>query len=347
MPHTTLSQRINLLASQKNIPLSVLIELTYRCNHACYYCYQKKYPTVKELSLNKWRDILRQLADAGTLYLTFSGGEPFIRKEFLQIIKYARKLEFGVSIITNGTLLTPQIIRSLADMAIMDIGISFLAAEARLHDLLSGVKGSFIKARKNLDLCLKAGLKTMIKHTVSSLNFGEFVKLGKLADETGALFECDCFIVPAKAGTLSPYALSGEKFHSFLKKMKVTPFACSRKGDLSAQLHCDAGRSVAGITPSGIVLPCIQLPIPLGNLAPSSFRSIWHSSAAKRFRLHEKRLSRECVLCGKKRYCSRCHGIAFVEAQEWRGKSPSLCLHAEAMKKLTHRKDAKNAKKKK
>jgi radical SAM protein with 4Fe4S-binding SPASM domain len=335
MSSTTLAQRINIRASGKNIPLSVLVELTYRCNHACFYCYQKEYPEMKDLPCAQWCDILRQLAEEGTLYLTFSGGEPFSRGDFLRIVRYARSLGFGISIITNGTLLTPKSIRLLSDLAIMDIGISFLAANARLHDLLAGKKGSFAKARRNLDRCLESGIKVMIKHTVSSVNFGEFVKLGKLADETGALFECDCFTVPSHSCTISPYALSEKKYLSFLKKMKVTPFACSGENDQSAQLHCDAGRSVAGITPNGIVVPCIQLPIPLGSLIKSSFTSIWHSTAAKRFRGEEKRLSKQCISCGIKRYCSRCHGIAYAESGSWRGKSRSLCLHAAAMKRLS------------
>jgi AdoMet-dependent heme synthase len=336
MSSTTLAQRINIRASRKNIPLSVLIEITYRCNQACFYCYQKEYPEMKDLPYAKWCDILRQLAEEGTLYLTFSGGEPFSRSDFLRIVHFARSLGFGISIITNGTLLTPKSIRLLSDLAIMDIGISFLAADARSHDLLAGKKGSFAKARKNLDRCLESGIKAMIKHTTSTVNSGEFVKLGKLADETGALFECDCFTVPSHSPAVSPYALSEKKYFSFLKKMNVSPFASSKKTDQFAQLHCDAGRSVAGITPQGIVVPCIQLPLPLGNLKKSSFTSIWHSTSAKRFRAEEKRLSKQCISCEIKHYCSRCHGIAYAESGLWRGKSRSLCLHAAAMKQLSH-----------
>jgi radical SAM protein with 4Fe4S-binding SPASM domain len=334
MPQTTIARQINLLASRKNTPLSVLIELTYRCPHSCYYCYQKEYPKVKELSFAKWRAILRELADSGVLYLTFSGGEPFTRKDFLPIVEFARSLDFGISIITNGALINRRTVDQLAALCIMDIGISFLAADARMHDLFSGVKGSFCKARESLDLCLEKGIKTMIKHTVSSLNFGEFLKLRKLATETGAFFECDCFTMPSKAGAVSPYALSEEKFHLFLKKMKVVPFPCSKKSDLSAQLHCDAGRSVAGITPNGTVVPCIQLAIPLGNLKKTSFKSVWNSLAAQRFREQEKQLSKQCILCKTREYCSRCHGIALLEAGDWRGKAKSLCLYAAAMKKL-------------
>jgi radical SAM protein with 4Fe4S-binding SPASM domain len=329
----TLAQQINVRASRNNIPLSVVIELTYRCNLGCYYCFQKNFPVQKELSKRNWFDALKQLADSGTLYLTFSGGEPFVRSDFLDIVEHARKLDFGVSIISNGTLLNPETIRRLAMLEIMDIGISFHAAKPALHDKLSGKTGSFKKACKSLYLCSNAGIKTMIKHSVSTENFGAFSALQKLADETGCLFECDCFVLPHEKGTISPFSLSADQYGSFLKKMKATAFSCDSKHDINARLHCDAGRSTAGISPSGDVVACIQLPIVFGNLKKSSFPAAWNSPQAKLFRTQEKRLALSCTSCSMKQFCSRCHGIAYLESVNWQGKTPSLCNHALAVKK--------------
>jgi radical SAM protein with 4Fe4S-binding SPASM domain len=331
----TLAQQINVRASRNNIPLSVVIEITYRCNLKCYYCFQKKFPRQKELSKGKWRSILKQLADSGTLYLTFSGGEPFVREDFLDIVENARKLDFGVSIITNGTLLTPETVRQLASLGIMDIGISFHAARPLLHDRLTGKTWSFKKAFANLLLCRKAGIRTMIKHSVSTENFGEFIALQKMADETGSLFECDCFVLPHEKGTASPFGLSTDQYVRFLKKMKVDAFSCGSKRDINARMHCDAGRSAAGISPSGDLVACIQLPIVFGNLNKFAFRSAWNSPQAKLFRKQEKKLASSCASCSNRRFCSRCHGIAYLESCNWRGKSPSLCRHALSVKKIT------------
>jgi radical SAM protein with 4Fe4S-binding SPASM domain len=329
----TLAQQVNIRASQNNIPLSVVAELTYRCNLRCYYCYQKSFTRTTEMSPKKWSSIINQLADNGTLYLTFTGGEPFVRKDFLDIVETARKLDFGVSIITNGTLLTVQSVRRLASLGIMDIGISFLASRPDIHDTLSGSHGSFKKALASLERCNTAGIRTMIKHSVSSENFGEFVGLQKLADTTGSHFECDCFVLPHEKGTISPYGLSKDQYCLFLKKMKAQAFSCTNKREIESRLHCDAGRSVAGISPAGDVVACIQLPIIFGNLNKSSFSGVWNSLQAKRFRTREKKLASSCVSCMNRRFCSRCHGIAYLESCNWRGKSPSLCLHAAAVKK--------------
>lgn len=311
----------------------MLIELTYRCNLSCYYCYQKKFPRQNELSKQKWFDILKELADSGTLYLTFSGGEPFVRHDFLDLVEHARKLDFGVSIITNATLLMSKTVRRLAQLGIMDIGISFHAAQPLIHDKLAGKTGSFKKACNTLLLCRKAGIRTMIKHSVSSENFGEFLALRKMADETDSLFECDCFVLPHEKGTVSPFSLSTDQYGSFLKKIKAAAFTCTSKRDIHARLHCDAGRSTGGISPSGNVVACIQLPIVFGNLKKSRFQAAWNSLQAKRFREQEKRLASSCASCSMKQFCSRCHGLALVESGNWRGKAPSLCNHALAVKK--------------
>jgi radical SAM protein with 4Fe4S-binding SPASM domain len=329
----SISQQVNVHASRNNIPLSILIELTYRCNLGCYYCYQQNFPAQKELSKRKWSDVLKQLADNGTLYLTFSGGEPFVRPDFLEIVEHARKLDFGVSIITNGTLLTRETIRRLALLGIMDIGISFHAAHPTLHDRLSGSPGSFKKAHENLLLCSKAGIRTMIKHSVSTENFGEFVILQKMADETGSLFECDCFVLPHEKGTVSPFSLSKDQYGLFLKKIKAGAFSCTSKRDINARLHCDAGRSSAGISPSGDVVACIQLPIVFGSIKKSSFSAAWNSPQANLFRAQEKKLAHSCTSCIIRQFCSRCHGLAFLESGEWHGKTSSLCNHALAVEK--------------
>jgi radical SAM protein with 4Fe4S-binding SPASM domain len=331
----TIAQQVNVRASRNNIPLSMLLELTYRCNLDCYYCFQKKFPKQNELPKAKWFDILKQLADSGTLYLTFSGGEPFMRTDFIDIVEKARSLDFGVSIITNGTLLTKAVIADLVSLGIMDIGFSFHASKPACHDRLSGKNGSFSATWRNLVLCRKAGIRTMIKHSVSTENFGAFTGLRKLADETESLFECDCFVLPQEKGSASSFSLSTDQYGLFLKKMKAAAFSCENRRDVNARLHCDAGRSTAGISPSGDVVACIQLPIVFGSLRKSPFSAVWNSFQAKKYRSQEKRLSQSCVSCSIKQFCSRCHGIAFLESGTWRGKTPSLCTHALAVKKAS------------
>lgn len=336
MTDITIAQQVNRRAAEKNIPLSVLIELTYRCNLSCYYCYQRTLSKEKELSCAQWSGILAQLARAGTLYVTFSGGEWLVRSDALAIIAAACSRDFAVSIITNGTLLTTAIVSQLADLGIMDVGISFHAASADLHDRLCGKKGSFKRALKGLRSCVAAGVKTLIKHSVSSENFGEFVKLARLARDEGCSFECDANIVSHIPGEPSPFALTVDRYMQFLRAMKVTPSAYLSKESEHYALHCDAGRSLCGIMPSGNVVPCIQLPLIFGNLTKRNFNRIWQGEAAKSFRRQEETLDKSCTYCHIKHFCNRCAGIVFFETGgKWQGASSCICNRAAAMANIS------------
>jgi radical SAM protein with 4Fe4S-binding SPASM domain len=304
--------------------------VTYRCNLRCYFCYQKHHARTcsKELSLKEWSSIFSQLAKAGTLYLTLTGGEPFMRRDILPIVASVREQGFAVSMITNGTLITKSVVRALADLGIMDIGVSLHAANHRLHDRLTGTPGSYALALGAIRMLRSAGIKVMIKHTVSTENFGQYRLLESLAGRTGCLFECDSFVVPQIAGTVSPFALSADQHDRFLRDMN----AATVFEDTADSLHCDAGRSVAGITPYGDLVPCIQLPLRFGSMRNRSFAKLWNSDRAVTFRIREQQLYAECEACGMQSYCSRCHGLAWAESGDFRAGSPSCCLRAKAVK---------------
>jgi len=251
-----------------------------------------------------------------------------MRRDILSIVALARENGFAVSMITNGTLITRQIVRALADLGIMDIGISLHAADRALHDRLTGKSGSFRSALDSIRRCANAGIKVIIKHTVSKANFGQYRLLEALANREGCLFECDSFVVPSEQKTVSFFALAGDQHGRFIGDMKA---ATVFSGNADS-LHCDAGRSVAGITPYGDLIPCIQLPVRFGSLQNRPFADLWNGARAASFRARERRLLAECETCRVRIYCSRCHGLAWAESGNFRGSSPSCCVRAKAVK---------------
>ena len=335
MQNKTIAQQINIEASKKNIPLSVFIELTHRCNLKCYYCYQKGFKPTRELPLQNWKRIINELAEMGGLYITLSGGEPLLRDDFISIVSTARKSNFAVSIITNGMLIDENITRELKDLGVMDVGVSLHAANEGLHDKLALGTGSYQRALNAIKLLVKAGIKVLIKHSVSNANFGEYLPLQKLADSEGCAFECDSTILPDHKGEISTYALNHEQHFTFLKDMEIGSIvSCVSNKEDPLTLHCDAGRSLCGITPDGEVYPCIILPISLGNVSEKSFTEIWYGERSIEFREQEKKLEETCRICEKNLMCSRCHAVAFLETKKWTGKSESLCERAAVMVEL-------------
>jgi len=331
-PNRSIAQQTNISASRKNIPLSVFAEVTRACNLNCYYCYQPSHKAGRELTLAQWKNVLAQLSRQGALYIAFSGGEPFIRSDFLEIVAAARTHNFAVSIISNGTCIGKKAAAVLAHLGVMDVGISLHASQPQLHDRLSGRQGGFSKALAAIRLLTAAGIKVLIKHCVSSENFGEYKKIEHIAQSEGCVFECDSTVLPLKNDDISPYALNIEQHRQFLCDMDMQPLASCIDTDSQWSLHCDAGRSMCAVDACGEIYPCILLPIPFGNAAERSFSEIWHSVEANSFRQQELSIDETCESCSMHSLCSRCHAVAWMESGDWRGKSKSLCDRAEAMR---------------
>jgi radical SAM protein with 4Fe4S-binding SPASM domain len=325
----SIAAEINAAAASACVPLSVVLELSLRCNEQCYYCYRSQESPTAELSANAWAAIFRQLAQAGTLYCTITGGEPFLRSDLMEILQSARSFDLAISILSNGTLITEEHARQLHELGIMDVGISLLAATPELHDRLSGMDGSFRMATAALDLLRRAGVRTLIKHSVSSENFGHYRMLREYAELHGHGFECDTMIMPSENGTPSPFALTQSQHAVFMNDMQMQHCHMDQRN----ALHCDAGRSLCGIGPAGDLYPCILLPQRWGSLEDESFVSLWRGRSAEQFRRDEENVRRVCATCEMNTACARCHALALAETGDWRGGAPSLCTRAEAFYK--------------
>src|SRR3954466_7901893 len=105
---------INQRALDLGVPISVHMDLTYRCNERCVHCYLN-HDDRGEMALSEIKNVLRQLAAAGTFFLVISGGEPFVRKDIFEILQYARDLTFSVKLKTNGILIGEREAEHLCD----------------------------------------------------------------------------------------------------------------------------------------------------------------------------------------------------------------------------------------
>src|SRR5262245_17400086 len=110
----TLSEQIIDRSVAAGIPLSVHVDINMRCNELCGHCYRvvEQRP---ELSATEVKALLAELARAGTLYLTFSGGEIFLRSDLVELIAEAKRLRFDVRLKTNALLVTEERARQLRE----------------------------------------------------------------------------------------------------------------------------------------------------------------------------------------------------------------------------------------
>jgi MoaA/NifB/PqqE/SkfB family radical SAM enzyme len=151
------SQTFHRRTMQRHLPLSGAIEVTRRCPLTCVHCYNNlpmadRDAARSELTLEEHCRILDELADAGCLWLLFTGGEIFARRDFLDIYTHAKKRGFLITLFTNGTLITPRIADYLVTWKPFAIEITLYGATKETYDRLTGVPGSYEKCLRGIHL---------------------------------------------------------------------------------------------------------------------------------------------------------------------------------------------------
>ena len=275
-------------ASRSHIPFGVLYEVTHRCNLGCEHCYLtegpvgRPKPTREELSLEEIRRVLDELAEVGTLFLTLSGGEVFMRRDFLEIVAHARSRGFSVTVFTTGTLLTPETAAELADLHPLSVEVSIYSARPEIHDRVTRIPGSHGRSLRALRLLKERGVVILIKSPLMNLNSGEYHGIVALAEELGAGYSFDPLLIPRRDGNAAPVKLSldQKQLRAFfadpvLARELSQPVMClPQKGEEI----CASGRRTCLISPYGDLFPCGVHPIPAGNLGEKSFHEIWTGS---------------------------------------------------------------------
>jgi 12,18-didecarboxysiroheme deacetylase len=152
----------------------VVWNATRACNLRCRHCYARATPgpAPDELSRDEALALLQDLKDFGVPVVLFSGGEPLMRPDLLELVEWTVQHGLRAVISTNGTLITRNLARRLKGLGLSYVGISLDGVEAT-HDAFRGQPGAFAAALAGVRHCQDAGLKVGLRFTVSRLNFRE------------------------------------------------------------------------------------------------------------------------------------------------------------------------------
>ncbi|GAG93505.1 unnamed protein product, partial [marine sediment metagenome] len=166
-------------------PVLSEIALTYRCNLNCEFCYvgDKKYG---ELNTNDTKKILFKIYhEAKVPSVSFTGGEPLLRKDIRTLVEYAAKIGLWINVITNGTLLTREIVENLKKAGLSSAQVSIEGPNSAIHDAITGIPGSFNRTVRGLKLLLEADIPVHTNTTVSRNNVNHLEKILLLAKKIG------------------------------------------------------------------------------------------------------------------------------------------------------------------
>jgi len=319
-------------ALELGVPLSVHFDLTWRCNERCVHCYLD-HDDKGEVTTAEVKEILDQLASAGTFFLILSGGEPTMRKDFFEIVEYARRLMFAVKVKTNGILLGEREAARLRELAIDSVQLSVYSHRSEVHDGITKVPGSLRRTINAVRFLREQRLKVIIAGVMMRQNLGDYKEMQRMAQELGVSFQLDPTITPKMDGDTSilelriPNEALPQLFRDQSLVDDVDEFCATGEADTSAleALPCSAGHTACYISPYADVFPCVQFPLPTGNLRQERFLDVWRGST----QLNEVRGIRmsdlhTCTSCGNVASCTRCPGLAYMEG-DMRGPSSADC----------------------
>ncbi len=181
------------------VPMSALFELTFVCNHACSFCYNC--PTgQKEMTTAEIFEALRKLADFNVLYLTLTGGEPLVRKDFFEIARRARELGFALRIYTNGYLIDEAMAKRIKEIANpIEMEISIHGAKPETHERLTCVPGSLQRVIDAVKHLRAQGIKVNLKCPMTCDNQEEVLDMYRLAQSLEANIIFDPVFTPVAA----------------------------------------------------------------------------------------------------------------------------------------------------
>ena len=319
-------------------PQKVTLNITNRCNLNCLYCGVSSTKNAPgDLSLEEWKEIIDELARIKVFHLLISGGEPFIRPDFSELLKQIFKHHFRISINTNGTLFNDEVLSLVSKFRRLDnIQVSLDGPDSDIHDIIRG-KGTFEKIIGGIRILRRWGTPFSFFVVVCKNNkdhLGEIVRFSKNLGASQITFSSllpqgsalshfyDLFLsfeekkeVEAELRYLNkryPKLVRGSLIQTIEWMDQIYEVGATKEESARANKITSCGGSVAecSIRPEGWVIPCDRLwDYRVGNVKEESFQSIWLNSEG--FRQFRKRYSRSIdsfVECQNCTYTSLCRG---------------------------------------
>ncbi|HWQ66533.1 MAG TPA: radical SAM protein [Methanospirillum sp.] len=339
-------------------PAHPVIELTGKCNLSCIHCHAGAGSgDGPELSTIEIFTVLDQLATVPEFRMVaFTGGEPLLRQDIFEILEYARDLGFSTTIATNGTLITPDIARRLADAGVAIVAISLDATDTETHDRIRGLPGARDLALKGIKAVKEAGITLHINVTIASYNEDQVMDLIRETEKLGAAILIMYQLVPVgRGGAIADQSLGTDANKRLIRSIAagqrsvavvIEPVAGPqywadllynagiRSGLLLKVFEqifhgCCAGRGFIYIKPDGEVLPCPFVPVSCGNVRDIPVDQIYHTSPIFQRLQNRDLLLGSCGECQYRNLCGGCRGRAYAGGQDICGEDPACFLRNE------------------
>ncbi len=296
----------------------------------------------------QWCDILDELAEAGVLWLLFTGGEPLVRPDFAEIYMHAKRKGMLITLFTNGTTVTDEVADLLAAYPPFAVEVSLYGRTAPVYERVTGVPGSFERCMAGIARLAARPLLLRLKTPLMTLNRDELWEIKAYAESLDVEFRFDPLLNAGLAGSPEPAALrlspeevvayqlaepkGRESWCEFYERQAEVQF------DRDRLFTCGAGVRSAHVDPAGRLSICMMAREPSYDLLRGSFREAWDAFIPE-VRRSTMRSDARCRDCDLRAFCDNCPAYARMETGDPCGAVPFLCevtrLRVAAVAQLT------------
>jgi radical SAM protein with 4Fe4S-binding SPASM domain len=315
------------------IPPGLLLQwhITERCNLRCAHCYQETHSS-KELGFQDLLGILEQFKDllkfwrcetgrtSVRAHITVTGGEPFIRQDFLDFLEIlsANREHFSFAILTNGSFIDATMANRLRLLMPAFVQVSIEGAQ-NTHDKIRG-KGEFRRTISAIKHLVREHISTLISFTAHRDNYREFVDVARLGRRLRVSRVWADRLIPCGTGsTLREKVLGPSETHDFFEIMSNERTKARRSWFSRTEIamnralqflvsggkpyHCSAGDTLITIQPNGDLFPCRRMPILVGNLMKKSLQELYYANNLFAELRNREHINIECQDCSYSKLC--------------------------------------------
>jgi radical SAM protein with 4Fe4S-binding SPASM domain len=263
-----------------------------------------------------------------------TGGEPFIRPDFLDIYTYAKNKGLLITLFTNGTLITPEIADYLADWRPFSLEITIYGRTKETYERVTGIPGSYDRCMSAIDLLLERKLPLKLKTMVMTLNKHEIWDMKKYAEELGIEFRFDPVLNLRIDGNQKPaeFRISPDEIVALdladEKRIKEWQEFCVKfwgpPQSPEYLYQCGAGLYTFHIDPYGHLSTCMMARVPSFDLRQGKFKEAWSDFIPTV--LSQKWIQEmPCKSCELISLCDQCPGFAQIENRSQDTQVEYLC----------------------
>jgi radical SAM protein with 4Fe4S-binding SPASM domain len=334
--------RLTAAAQAARVPLYVMAELTWRCNFRCVHCYQEGLrDRHAELTTPEWKRLMDELAELGSVFLTLTGGETLARKDFAELYRYAVMKGFLVTVFTNGSLVTDEILALWSKLPPRKLEITLYGMSRETYTEVTGQPDGFARAFEAIDRLGAMGIRVDLKAPAMRHLMNDLPAMAAFAAARGLSFRSDPGLFPRLDGNKAPlaYRLSAVESAAIARKtpglVEAIDSCFAGVPNLSENVYqCGAASNALNVNPSGFFEACAISRGTSLDWRKLGAKAAWDALAVEATRKHAPFALTvlgapgtvdSCGACRVRGTCGRCPGKSWMESGHVETPVPHYC----------------------